>query len=107
MVNVLAYASIMLFLNWQMALLCLTTLPSLVVASLLTSSLLRTRFKTVQATIAGVNAVLAENITGARVSRAFAREGQQMERFQDRNRASMQANMDTATVQAVAAPAIR
>ncbi len=107
MINVVAYAGILMFLNWRLALLCFTTLPALLVASVLTSSLLRTRYKKVQEKIAGVNAVLAENITGARVSRAFAREGQQMERFQDQNRQNMRANMDTATVQAIASPTIQ
>ena len=107
MINVVAYAGILLFLNWRLALLCFTTLPALLVASVLTSSLLRTRYKKVQEKIAGVNAVLAENITGARVSRAFAREGQQMERFQDQNRQNMRANMDTATVQAIASPTVQ
>src|SRR6185312_12056408 len=107
MFNVLAYAVILMFLNWRLALLCFTTLPALLTASLLTSSLLRVRYKKVQEKIAGVNAVLAENITGARVSRAFARESQQMERFQDQNRQNMRANMDTATVQALATPTIQ
>jgi ABC-type multidrug transport system fused ATPase/permease subunit len=106
MINVVAYASILLFLNWRLALLCFTTLPALLVASVLTSTLLRTRYRKVQEKIAGVNAVLSENITGARVSRAFAREGQQMERFQDQNRQNMRANMDTATVQAIATPTV-
>ncbi len=107
MVNILTYSIILLILNWPLALLCFTTLPALFVASTLTASLLRVRYKRVQEKIAGVNAVLAENITGARVSRAFAREGQQMERFQEQNRQNMRANMDTAAVQAVASPTIQ
>jgi ABC-type multidrug transport system fused ATPase/permease subunit len=42
-----------------------------------------------------------------RVSKAFAREGEQRRRFEDRNRGNLQANMSTAGVQAVATPAIQ
>ncbi|MCL4541122.1 MAG: ABC transporter ATP-binding protein/permease [Chloroflexi bacterium] len=107
LLNIVAYAAILLLLNWQLALLCFTTIPSLIVASIITSNILRERYKQVQEKIAGVNAVLAENITGARVSRAFAREAQQTERFEQQNRANMQANLDSAAVQAVASPAIQ
>ncbi len=107
LLNIIAYTAILLLLNWQLALLCLTTIPSLIVASIISSNILRERYKQVQEKIAGVNAVLAENITGARVSRAFAREAQQTERFEQQNRANMQANLDSAVVQAVASPAIQ
>ncbi len=107
MVNILAYAIILGFLNWKLAFLCYCTIPALVVASVMTSSLLRVRFRTVQERIAGVNAVLSENISGARVSRAFARESQQIDRFEQQNRRNMQANMDTATVSALASPTIQ
>ncbi|MCL4543955.1 MAG: ABC transporter ATP-binding protein/permease [Chloroflexi bacterium] len=107
LLNIVAYAAILLVLNWRLALLCFTTVPSLFAASVLTSAVLRDRYKNVQEKIASVNAVLAENITGARVSRAFAREASQTARFEQQNRENMQANLDSATVQAVASPTIQ
>ena len=64
-------------------------------ASYISSEMLRVRYITVQEKISGINAVLAENITGARVAKAFARENEQSARFVDRNRQNLDANSCT------------
>src|SRR5438045_9035021 len=65
------------------------------------------RFQGLQGSLRGRNYRLQENITGVRVSKAFAREGEQRRRFSTENRGNLQANMSTAGVQAVATPAIQ
>jgi subfamily B ATP-binding cassette protein MsbA len=105
--NMAAFAVIMFLLNWQMALLVYLTVPLLVIASAVTAEKLRVRYLRVQETTADVNNVLQENISGVRVSKAFAQEGEQRRRFQFENRGNLDANMSTATVQAVATPAIQ
>jgi len=107
LLTMLAYAGIMLWLHWQLALLVFSTVPLLLLASYLSAEALRARYSRVQEKISGVNAVLAENITGVRVSKAFARETEQLQRFQARNRESLEANLSTATVQSVSAPLIQ
>jgi ABC-type multidrug transport system fused ATPase/permease subunit len=107
LVSCASYGVVLFLLGWDMALLVFTTLPALIVASAFSSGLLRTRYKKVQEKIAGVNAVLAENITGVRVSKAFAKEGEQMGQFRERNQDNMKANMNTAVVQALATPMIQ
>src|SRR5439155_12718059 len=77
LVNMLAFAIIMALLNWQLALLVYATVPLLWLASSKTADLLRVRYQRVQEKVADVNNVLQENITGVRVSKAFAREGEQ------------------------------
>ncbi len=106
-VNMVGFAVIMLLLNWQLALLTFCTVPVLLVASTFSAGMLRVRYRAVQERVAGVNNVLQENISGVRVSRAFAQEGAQGRRFQGENRGNLQANMSTAGVQAVATPAIQ
>ncbi len=105
--NMVAFAIIMALLNWQLALLVYATVPLLLFASATTAGKLRVRFRHVQEQVAEVNNVLQENISGVRVSKAFAREGEQRRRFEDRNRSNLQANMSTAGVQALATPAIQ
>jgi ABC-type multidrug transport system fused ATPase/permease subunit len=105
--NMLAFAIIMALLNWQLAVLVYLTVPLLLFASTITADKLRVRYTRVQEQVAEVNNVLQENISGVRVSKAFAREGEQRRRFEDRNRGNLQANMSTAGVQAVATPAIQ
>jgi subfamily B ATP-binding cassette protein MsbA len=105
--NMFAFAIIMLFLSWQLALLCFITVPLLYFASTFTADKLRVRFLRVQESIADVNNVLQENISGVRVSKAFAQEGEQRRRFHNENVGNLTANMSTATVQAIATPAIQ
>ncbi|HEY3107872.1 MAG TPA: ABC transporter ATP-binding protein, partial [Chloroflexota bacterium] len=105
--NMVAYALVLLVLDWRLALLVYASLPLLVAASYISSEMLRVRFITVQEKISGINAVLAENITGARVAKAFARENEQSARFVDRNRQNLDANMATAMVQAISGPLIQ
>ena len=107
LVNMVAYAVIMLLLHWKLAMLVFCTVPLLLVAGAISAGMLRSRYRKVQEKIAQVNAVLAEDITGVRVSKAFAREQTQLARFQSQNRENLQANMSTAQVQAVATPAIQ
>ena len=104
--NMLAFAIIMFLLSWQMALLVYATVPLLLIASAVTAEKLRVRYLRVQEKAADVNNVLQENISGVRVSKAFAQEGTQRRRFHQENRGNLQANMSTASVQAVATPAI-
>jgi len=107
MVNMVAFAVIMALLNWKLALLVYATVPLLIIASAKTADILRVRYMRVQESIADVNNVLQENISGVRVSKAFARETEQRRRFSSENRGNLNANMSTATVQAVATPAIQ
>lgn len=107
LVNMVAYAIIMLVLDWKLAILVFATLPMMAIASYVTSEMLRERYMTVRQTMSTVNGVLAENITGVRVAKAFAQEGASTERFQSRNRENLDANMATASVQAISTPVIQ
>ena len=106
-VNMVGFAAIMAMLNWQLALIAYATVPALYIASVITGDKLRVRYRRVQERVAEVNNVLQENITGVRVARAFAQEGAQRRRFHTENRGTLDANMSTAGVQAVASPAIQ
>src|SRR5919197_1552463 len=106
-VQMAAFAIIMALLNWQLAVLVYLTIPLLFVAGAITAEKLRVRYLRVQEKVADVNNVLQENISGVRVSKAFAREGEQRRRFYAENQGNYSANMSTASVQAVATPAIQ
>ena len=106
-VNMLGFGVIMALLNWQLALLAYATVPLLYFASTISGDKLRVRYRAVQERVAEVNNVLQENITGVRVAKAFAREGEQRRRFATENRGTLDANMSTAGVQALASPAIQ
>ena len=105
--TMVAYAIVMWFLDWKLAILVYATVPIMVVASYVSAEMLRHRYITVRETMSGVNGVLAENITGVRVAKAFAQENASTQRFDSRNRDNLNANMSTASVQAVSTPVIQ
>lgn len=107
LLNMIAFGVIMLVLQWKLALVVFLTVPILVFASQYSANKLRDRYLRVQEKAADVNNVLAENISGMRVAKAFAQEGRQRQRFGAENRGNLDANMSTASVQAVATPAIQ
>ncbi len=105
--NLVIYLVILLSLNWRLTLLIVCTAPAMVVASSISASILRPRYRRVQEKAAAVNAVLQENITGMRVNKAFAREDVSIRRFEERNRESVQAALGTRAVQSVTGPTIQ
>jgi ATP-binding cassette, subfamily B, bacterial MsbA len=105
--NMLAFSVIMFLLSWPLTLLALATVPLLVIASVISGEKLRAGFLRVQESQADVNNVLQENITGVRVSKAFAQEGTQRRRFHNENQGNLRANLSTAGVQAISTPAIQ
>jgi subfamily B ATP-binding cassette protein MsbA len=105
--NLGIYAVILCGLNWRLTLLIVCTAPAMVVASAITASILRPRYRHVQEKAAAVNAVLQENISGMRVSKAFAREAAAQRTFEERNRESMRAAMGTRAVQSVSGPVVQ
>ena len=105
--NMFAFAIIMFLLSWQLTLLAFATVPLLLFASVISSNKLRVAFMRVQEKAADVNNVLQENISGVRVSKAFAQEGTQRRRFQEENRGNLRAHLSTASTQAVATPVIQ
>jgi ABC-type multidrug transport system fused ATPase/permease subunit len=107
LLNMVAFGAIMLVLQWKLALVVFVTVPVLVGASQYSATKLRDRYQRVQEKAADVNNVLSENISGMRVAKAFAQEGRQRQRFGSENRGNLDANMSTASVQAVATPAIQ
>jgi ATP-binding cassette, subfamily B, bacterial MsbA len=105
--NMVAFAIIMFLLSWQLTLLAFLTVPLLLIASTISADKLRVRYMHVQEKAADVNNVLQENISGVRVSKAFAQEGTQSRRFHEENRGNFRAHLSTAGVQAIATPTIQ
>jgi ABC-type multidrug transport system fused ATPase/permease subunit len=107
LVNMVAFGIVMVFLDWRLALMVFATLPMLTVVSYLTAEMLRQKYIVVREKMSSVNSVLAENITGVRVAKAFSQESASTERFQGKNRENLDANMATAVVQAISTPVIQ
>jgi ATP-binding cassette subfamily B multidrug efflux pump len=96
----------MLGLNWRLALATFSILPLMFISSAVFSRRARRAFRETRRTIGSVSADLEENISGVRVAQAFAREGQNMERFNELNRANRDANVNAQGIVAAFSPTL-
>ncbi|MGA9377868.1 MAG: ABC transporter ATP-binding protein, partial [Phormidium sp.] len=88
-------ATILLLMNWELALITLTVIPIsvwLMVRFLLTNSKL---FGQVQQQLGELNTVLQENLFGVRVVKAFVRESAETQRYTTLNNVLLKTNMKT------------
>lgn len=86
---------ILLQMSWSLALLALLPMPLLALSVQYLASRMRPRWKQVQQDFAQVTTVLQENLTGAQVVRAFAREPYEIAKFDAANRAYMRTRLST------------
>ena len=77
--------SLLMITNWSLALFSLASLPILIYVALAFSNRIRPLFVKVQQSWGAVNTVLQENLMGVRVVRAFAREDDEIGKFEPVN----------------------
>ena len=95
---------ILLYLKWQLALMCFTLIPFIFGLTFLFSRMAREAFREVRTTIARINAFLQERVTGMRVIQLFAREKFQMGVFTRINHDNYLAGMKQVKVFAMFMP---
>ncbi len=97
--------TIMLLLDWRLALITMTVLPLL----LLTSVVFRTYsggvFRETRERISAISSHLQETLSGVRVVRSFGQEARHVERMHVLNEANREANMKTVYLNATYFPA--
>lgn len=77
---------IMLQLNVKLALITFITLPVIFALSMIYKKVARSAYRQVRITLARVNVLLAENLSGMRIVQIFKREKQQYETFDEENK---------------------
>ncbi|MFC1946665.1 ABC transporter ATP-binding protein [Chloroflexota bacterium] len=95
---------IMLTLNWQLALLSLSTLPVLVIIVVIWQKYARKAFILARKAIALVNDNLQESISGVRVTQNLSREKENVKQFDAVNKANLDANKKSALLQGLINP---
>jgi ATP-binding cassette, subfamily B, multidrug efflux pump len=98
---------IMLYTNWQLALLAFSVMPIMAVTMVIWRRYAISAYRATRLTMARVNANLAESIAGVRVVQAFSREDENMERFDDVNHDNLEANLWAARLSAVLFPIVQ
>ena len=97
---------IMFSISWRLTLICLTTVPLLVVASYVFKEKVKASFQAVRTQISRMNAFLQERISGMAIVQAFGAEDQEARRFRTINREYTQANLDAILYYAIFFPVV-
>lgn len=97
---------VMLTTSWQLTLICLTTMPFLMVASYIFKEKVKVSFQRVRAQIQRLNAFLQERITGMRIVQIFNAEEDELKKFNKINREYTQANLDSILYYAIFFPVV-
>jgi ABC-type multidrug transport system fused ATPase/permease subunit len=91
---------VMFWLNWQLTLLALVTVPFLFLAVARYRQALIERMRVVRAKEGAITSVVQESITGIRAVKIFGREDDEMERFRRESEDSLNASVDSSLIEA-------
>jgi len=97
---------VMFYTSWKLTLICLTTMPFLIIASYVFKEKVKVAYQRVRSHISGMNAFLQERITGMRIVQIFNAEKDEMRKFKKINRDYTQANLDSILYYAVFFPVV-
>ncbi len=86
LVMMAAFAAVLFWLNWRLALIAMVVVPAMAGAAIVFRWKVRDAFRVVRVKIARINAQLQETITGMRVVQLFAREQRNLDEFMATNR---------------------
>jgi ABC-type multidrug transport system fused ATPase/permease subunit len=104
---VFAIGFVIFTVDSRLALASLSVVPVLLITTLYFRKKLREAYRRTRKTISSVTANYAESISGAKVTKSFARERISAEIFDDVNKTDYQANIDAGKAQATFFPIIR
>jgi ATP-binding cassette, subfamily B, multidrug efflux pump len=93
LLKVVAVVAVMLYIDWRLALISLSTIPLLLLATWVFKNGIRSSFQDVRTQVAKLNAFLQEHITGMYIVQVFNREEREMTRFQAINADHRDANI--------------
>ncbi len=91
---VIVVLGVMFSVSWKLTLVCLTTMPFLIIATYVFKEKVKESFQRVRKEIARMNSFLQERLTGMKVVQIFNAEEQEMAKFKKINREYTQANID-------------
>jgi ATP-binding cassette subfamily B protein len=106
LLTLLGIAIIMLVINWKLALITLTVTPVLAITIFIWQKYARKAFSNVRRAIATVNSQLQEDMAGVRVVQSLSRENENLEQFDEVNRAHLDANVTAVRLEGLMMPLV-
>nr|WP_232242921.1 ABC transporter ATP-binding protein [Paenibacillus sp. GSMTC-2017] len=95
---VLFGGAMMMYINWQLTLITLVTMPILVFLALRFEKLIHPAFREMRQAMSNLTTAVQENITGVRTVKSFAREPHEVTKFSSRNEAYRSNQIHAATI---------
>jgi len=93
LLTLLVYVVVMLWVNWQVALIVLTAIPLLLLATNIFKNAIKATFQDVRTQVARLNAFVQEHITGMKIVQVFNQEKRELGKFEKINAAHRDANI--------------
>lgn len=106
LLSIIAVLAIMLTTSWRLTLICLTTMPFLMLASYLFKEAVKKSYQRVRTQIQRMNAFLQERITGMRIVQIFNAEHKEARSFAGINQEYRKANIDAILYYAIFFPTV-
>lgn len=106
LLTMIAVLVVMLITSVKLTLICLVTMPFMLLATWIFKQKVKTSYQVVRAQIQRMNAFLQERITGMRIVQIFNAERQEREKFRTINREYTRANLDAILYYAVFFPVV-
>lgn len=106
LLQVIAILVAMLWLNWKLALAVLTTLPLLILATIVFKNKVKVSFQAVRKAVSEMNAFLQEHLTGMQIIHIFNREKKEHERFDTINKGLRRAHLKSVLYYSVFYPVV-
>ena len=85
LLKMLVIIGVMLYKNWQLALIVFTALPILIYATKIFKDAMKAAFKEVRAEVANLNSFVQERLTGMKIVQLFSREKIEYQQFKKIN----------------------
>lgn len=85
LLKMLVIAGVMLYMNWELALIVFAVLPILIFATKIFQKAMKSAFQEVRTEVANLNTFVQERITGMRIIQLFTREKIEYEKFKSIN----------------------
>ena len=104
--SIVAIILIMFKSSWQLTIICLTTMPLMLLATYVFKEKVKAAYQKVRTQISRMNAFLQERISGMRIVQIFNAEKREAEKFRSINRSYTQANLDSILYYAVFFPVV-
>jgi ATP-binding cassette subfamily B multidrug efflux pump len=103
LIVVIAY---MLYVDWKLALLCMASIPLLIVATSIFKKAIKKAFTQVRTQVSRLNAFVQEHVTGMNVVQIFNREDAEMKKFMAINKGHRDAHIKTVWANSIFFPIV-